>query len=466
MLLTITTTHRPATDLGYLLHKNPGRIQTFSLSFGEAHIFYPEATEERCTAALLLDVDPVSLVRGKAHENRPLEQYVNDRPYVASSFMSVALGRVFNTALAGKSQSHAYLVETEIPLEAKISVLPIRGGEEFLRKLFEPLGYKIETARLSLDEQFPEWGESQYFSVTLSCTKRLQDLLTHLYVLIPVLDNQKHYWVGDEEVEKLLRKGGGWLAAHPERENITQRYLKYRPNLAREALSRLLKEETAAAETEIEKSEKGETAEEILEKPLSLNEQRYQAVITALKKVNAKRIVDVGCGEGKLLRRLLEENFFEEIVGLDVSHRALEIAAERLRLERLPEKMRERIKLLHGSLTYRDKRLQGFDAATVVEVIEHLDKARLSAFERVLFEFARPATIVLTTPNVEFNVKFESLPEGKFRHADHRFEWTRAEFQTWANNVSERFNYKVSFLPVGGEDAELGAPTQMAVFSK
>lgn len=460
MLLTITTTHKPATDLGYLLHKNPNRIQTFPLGFGEALVFYPEAAEERCTVALLLDIDPVGLVRGKARENRPLEQYVNDRPYVASSFMSVALGRIFNTALAGKSQSHSELAETEIPLEAKISVLPCRGGEDLLRKLFEPLDYEVKAERLPLDEQFAEWGESQYFSVTLRARKRLQDLLTHLYVLIPVLDNEKHYWVGDEEVDKLLRKGSGWLAAHPERENITRRYLKHRSNLAREALSRLLKEETSAAEIETER----ETSEEILEKPLSLNEQRYQTVIAALKEANAKRIVDVGCGEGKLLRCLLEEKSFAEIVGLDVSHRALEIAAERLRLERLPEKMREKITLLHGSLTYRDKRLEGFDAATVVEVIEHLDAARLAAFERVLFEFARPKTIVLTTPNIEYNVKFDALPEGKFRHADHRFEWTRAEFQIWARGAAEKFNYEVSFQPVGQEDALVGTPTQMAVF--
>src|SRR5215216_90144 len=225
MLLTITTTHRPATDLGYLLFKNPARAQAFPLPFGEAHVFYPEATAERCTAALLLDVDPVGLVRnrrGPAGEGGSLEQYVNDRPYVASSFLSVAISRVLGSALGGRSKGKPELAAMPIPLRAKISVLPCRGGERFLRRLFEPLGYSVVAERHALDEQFSEWGESPYYTVQLNADVRLQDLLTHIYVLIPVLDNEKHYWVGDDEVEKLLKHGSGWLAAHPEKEEITK----------------------------------------------------------------------------------------------------------------------------------------------------------------------------------------------------------------------------------------------------
>jgi 3' terminal RNA ribose 2'-O-methyltransferase Hen1 len=465
MLLTITNTHAPATDLGYLLHKSPYRAQSFPLSFGRAHVFYTEASNEKCTVALLLDVDPVGLVRnrrGPSGEGRTLAQYVNDRPYVASSFLSVAIARVFGSAMSGRTKSHEELAETALPLRAKISVLPARGGEGFLRRLFEPLGYEVAARQHALDEKFPEWGESPYFTVELSSHVRLRDLLTHLYVLVPVLDNEKHYWVGDEEVEKLLHRGEGWLAAHPEREAIAHRYLKYRGSLANEALARLTAEETPDPDAE---EEAHDTEEERVERPLSLNERRLAAVLAALKAAEAKRVIDLGCGEGRLLKALLEERSFTEIVGMDVSHRALEMAANRLRLERLPAKMRERLKLIQGSLTYRDKRLEGFDAATVVEVIEHLDEARLSAFERVLFEFARPETVVLTTPNVEYNVMFEGLPAGSFRHKDHRFEWTRAEFRAWAEAVSERYGYKVRFLPVGDEDADCGAPTQMGVFT-
>jgi 3' terminal RNA ribose 2'-O-methyltransferase Hen1 len=380
-----------------------------------------------------------------------------------TSFLSVAISRVLGSALAGRSKGKPELAATPIPLRAKISVLPCRGGERFLRRLFEPLGYDVTAARHPLDEQFPEWGESQYYTVELSGKVRLQDLLTHIYVLIPVLDNEKHYWVGDDEVEKLLRHGTHWLASHPEKEEITKRYLKYRRDLAKDALARLVDEESPDPDIAevVHNSE-----EEAVERTLNLNEQRLNSVVAALRSTNAKRVLDLGCGEGKLLRVLLGDRAFEEIVGVDVSHRALQIANERLRVERMQARQRERIKLMQGSLMYRDQRLKGFDAATVVEVIEHLDQPRLAAFERVLFEFAKPAAVVLTTPNVEYNVRFESLPAGVFRHKDHRFEWTRGQFQEWAQRIGESYGYAVRFLPVGPEDDAVGAPTQMAVFER
>jgi 3' terminal RNA ribose 2'-O-methyltransferase Hen1 len=320
----------------------------------------------------------------------------------------------------------------------------------------------VSATRHPLDDKFPEWEESRYFSVVLRAVTRLKDLLTHIYVLVPVLDDDKHYWVGDAEVEKLLRHGEGWLREHPERELITSRYLKHQKRLAREALDRLIGEEEPAAD---ESAEIRAGEEEAIERPTSLAEQRIGSVIAALRSSGASRVVDIGCGEGRLLRELLKDKTFTEIVGMDVSHRALEVSAQKLRLENLPNAQRERIRLLHGSLTYRDKRLSGYDAATVVEVIEHQDPPRLAVFERVLFEFAKPQTVVLTTPNVEYNVKFEALPAGKLRHKDHRFEWTRTEFQTWAGTTAERFGYRVRFLPIGSEDPQLGSPTQMGIFS-
>jgi 3' terminal RNA ribose 2'-O-methyltransferase Hen1 len=466
LLLTITLAHTPATDLGYLLHKNPAACQQFTLPFGVAHVFYPEATLERCTAALLLDVDPVGLVRGRrgpAGEGRSLQQYVNDRPYAASSFLSVALSQVYGSALSGRSRERQALADSLLPLEAKLAVLPCRGGEEVLRRLFEPLGYAVTAQPHILDERFPDWGDSPYFTVRLQANTRLHDLLTHLYVLTPVLDGDKHYWVGDDEVEKLLRHGAGWLASHPEKELIANRYLKRRKSLAREALARLEAEEGPDPDVE---SEARATEERAVERPIRLNDQRMGAVLAVVKQSGAKRVLDLGCGEGTLLRSLLDDHSFEEIVGMDVSYRSLEVAQERLHLDRLPPRQRARIRLIHGSLTYRDPRLVGYDAATVVEVIEHLDPPRLAAFERVLFETARPRTVVVTTPNGEYNVRFATLPAGKFRHKDHRFEWSRPEFQAWAYRVGERFGYTVRFLPVGPEDPEVGSPTQMAVFSR
>ncbi len=471
MLLTISTTRVPATDLGYLLHKHPDRLQCFPMTFGQASVFYPEANAEKCTAALLLDVDPVGLVRGKSKsDDRPLEQYVNDRPYVASSFLSVALGKVFSTALSGRCKDRPELAETPIPLTVNLSVLPCRGGEKFLREMFEPLGYQVAAKPLILDAQFPEWGASPYFSVELQNTIRLADLLSHLYVLIPVLDDDKHYWVGDDEIEKLFRHGEGWLNAHPAREQIADRYLKRQRRLTRIAVAQLAESDNIDPDS-VEVSHQQE--EEVLEQRISLNEQRLDAVMEVLKASNVKRVVDLGCGEGKLLRLLLKESALakpsqriEQITGVDVSHRALEIATKRLQIERLSPAQQSRIQLIQSSLIYRDSRLTDFDAAAVIEVIEHLDLDRLAAFERVLFEFVRPKSAIVTTPNIEYNVKFENLPAGKFRHRDHRFEWTRAEFQTWANKVAERFGFAVEFRCVGTEDAEVGSPTQMAIFTQ
>jgi 3' terminal RNA ribose 2'-O-methyltransferase Hen1 len=363
--------------------------------------------------------------------------------------------------MGGRSKSRQDLAETAIPLEARIPVLPAKGGDELLRKLFEPLGYSVEARRLPLDERFPEWGESRYFDVTIRGTVRLQDLLTHLYLLVPVLDDDKHYWVGEDEIEKLLRRGKDWLTTHPERNVITDRYLSRQRSLTRQALLRLVEETT----TEDEAEERHEREEDSIEERISLHEQRHGAVLAALRASGAHSVLDLGTGEGRLLQSLLADRSFERITGMDVSHRSLERAAKRLRLDRMPPTQRQRIELIHGSLTYRDRRLEGFDAATVVEVIEHLDPSRLAAFERVLFEFAKPKAVVLTTPNAEYNVVWESLPAGTMRHKDHRFEWTRDQFTAWAQNVAYRFGYTVRFLPIGPEHPEHGPPSQMGVFS-
>lgn len=463
MLLTISTTYQPATDLGYLLYKHPAKVQCFNLAFGQAHVFYPEATPERCTAALLLDINPVDLVRGS--NDFSMSQYVNDRPYVASSFLSVAIAQVFGSALNGTCKERPELAQTPIPLEAKLSVLPSRGGEALLSRLFAPLGYTLNIEPHILDAQFPDWGMSPYCTVTLSQTIRLADLLAHLYVLVPVLDDDKHYYVGDAEVKKLLKRGEGWLAAHPERDLIVNRYLKHQGTLRRAALAQLIEdspEDPAALDAE-------EAAVEAQvagggERKANLHERRLEDVLTVLKQSGAQRVLDLGCGEGRLLKLLLQDRQFTQILGMDVSHRVLENAVERLRLEQMPEFQRQRIELIHGSLMYRDSRLEGFDAAAVVEVIEHLDPPRLAAFERVLFECAHPGMVVITTPNREYNVMWETLPAGAFRHKDHRFEWTRAEFQAWANGIGDRFGYTVHFLPVGPEDETVGAPSQMGVF--
>ncbi|AZQ38024.1 3' terminal RNA ribose 2'-O-methyltransferase Hen1 [Streptomyces cyaneochromogenes] len=477
MFLTITTTgspERPATDLGFLLHKHPEKSQAFSTSYGTAHVLYPEADAERCTAALLLEVDAVALVRrgkGKGRGGAPdaaLAQYVNDRPYAASSLLAVALSSVFSSAMRGVCNARPERAAQPLPLRIEVPALPARGGPELVRRLFEPLGWAVTVEPVPLDPQFPEWGDSRYVRLVLeSDALTLAEALRHLYVLLPVLDDAKHYWVAPDEVDKLLRVGEGWLPEHPEQKLITSRYLSRRWSLTREAMERLeLVRLAEADDSEVEEIDNAVEAEsETEEKPTPLAVQRRDAIIAALKASGAARVLDLGCGQGQLVQALLKDPAFTEIVGVDVSMRALTIAGRRLKLDRMGERQASRVTLFQSSLAYTDKRLGGYDAAVLCEVIEHLDLPRLPALEYAVFGAARPRTVLVTTPNVEYNVRWESLPAGHVRHGDHRFEWTREEFRTWARAVAERHGYGVEFVPVGPDDPEVGPPTQMAVFT-
>lgn len=362
MLLTVSTTHVPATDLGYLLHKHPERVQAFEVSVGTAQVFYPEATPQRCTAALLLEVDPVGLVRGRkgpAGDGFSLRQYVNDRPYAASSMVSVALAQVFGSALAGRCDARPELAASPIPLQLRLPALPCRGGPTLASRLFEPLGWQVDGRAIPLDEQFPAWGDSPYVDLLLAGTCRLADALNHLYVLLPVLDDAKHYWVSPDEVDKLIRAGAGWLGGHPERELITRRYLKHRGELVRSAIARLAEVDDAEPEA-LDNATAGPEVGDEPDRPVPIAEQRRGAVLAVLRAAGAHRVADLGCGEGALLAELLDDPTFTEIIGTDVSARALTVAARRLRLDGMPESRRERLSLFQSSLCYRDTRLPGW----------------------------------------------------------------------------------------------------------
>lgn len=518
MFLTISTTGtpgRPATDLGFLLHKHPDRAQQFSTSYGTAHVLYPEADDERCTAALLLEVDAPALARrgrGKGRGGAPdadLAQYVNDRPYAASSLLAVAIGAVFSTAMKGTCHARPELPGEARPLRVEVPALPARGGPELVRRLFEPLGWTVDVETVALDTEFPEWGDSRYVRLVLASERlTVAEALRHLYVLLPVLDGAKHYWVSADEVDKLMRAGEGWLPDHPEQWLITSRYLTRRWSLTRDAMERLeLVRLAQADDTTVEEvdnavedgadpegvptpsgpgeaehatdaagadstgstdgtgtTEAGETTAEG-DRKISLAVQRREAILASLRSRRAARVLDLGCGEGGLLRELLADPSFTEIVGTDVSVRALTIASRRLKLNRMGERQASRMRLFQGSLAYTDVRLKGYDAAVLSEVIEHVDPPRLPALEYAVFGAAHPATVIVTTPNAEYNVRWESLPAGHVRHRDHRFEWTRAEFRAWADEVAGRYGYEVTFAPVGPDDPEVGPPTQLALFA-
>ena len=466
MLLTITTTRGPATDLGYLLHKHPDRVQAFTLATGTAHVFYPEASPERCTAALLLEVDPVGLVRDRSDRKGgggELAQYVNDRPYAASSLFAVAIKEAFRTALTGRCDAKPELAAGTLPLELHVPALRCRGGAALAERVLAPLGWQVDARAVPFTPA--AWGDSPYLDLRLTGELRLADALNHLYVLLPVLDDAKHYWVAADEVDKLIRAGGDWLAGHQEKDLIARRYLSHQKRLTRSALARLAE----ADETEPEALDNAipaedEAAEADTRKPLAV--QRREAILAVLRERGARRVGDLGCGFGALTRELLADTRFEHVTAVDVSARALQLAARALKLDQLPERKRERLTIFQTSLTYRDARLAGLDAAVLMEVIEHLDPDRIPALERVVFGDAAPATVVVTTPNAEYNAHYETLPAGALRHRDHRFEWTRAEFRAWAAGVAGRHGYRARFLPVGPEDPADGPPTQLAVFTR
>ena len=468
MLLTITMTAEPASDLGFLLHKHPARLQSFDVSVGVAHVFYPEVGERRTTAALLLEVDPVGLVRGRhgpPGEGFALGQYVNDRPYAASSMLAVAIKEVFRTALTGRCASHQELADSPLPLALHIPALPCRGGIDLARRVFEPLGWQVSATAAPLDQTIPGWGDSRYLDIRLAGPVRLADALNHLYVLLPVLDDGKHYWVATDEVDKLIRAGGDWLAGHPEKELITRRYLAHQRELTRDALARLAEVDDSEPE-DLDNALEGARIVAAPDQPAPLSEQRRGAVLAVIRAAGARRVGDFGCGEGVLVRDLLADPAIEQVVATDVAARALQVAARKLRLERMSETQRNRLRIFQSSLTYRDDRLGGLDAAVLMEVIEHIDPPRLEAMERVVFGHAAPSTVIVTTPNVEHNVRYETLPPGTPRHRDHRFEWTRRQFRDWAGAVADRYGYRARFLPVGTDDPEVGPPTQLAVFDK
>ncbi|WP_442792095.1 3' terminal RNA ribose 2'-O-methyltransferase Hen1 [Micromonospora sp. NBC_01796] len=483
VLLTVSTTHRPATDLGYLLVKHPDRQHSFDVPTGTAHVFYPQADEDRCTAALLLDVDPLRLTaargrgRGRGAGSTPegftLGQYVNDRPYAASSLLSSALAKVFRSALHGASKDRPELAATPIPLEIGVPVLRCRGGAGLANLLFAPLGWTVTADAIPLDSTRPDWGDSRYVALTLRGTLRVADALNQLYVLLPVLDDAKHYWVAPDEIDKLLRAGEGWLARHPERGLITRRYLAHRRALAGAALARLaelrLIDDNAEPDTvdvadDAGSDEDANLPAEARRQPLAV--RRRAAVLAALAQVGAGRVLDLGCGGGALLADLIRDRRYTEIVGTDVSHRALSMAQRRLRLDRLPQRQQDRIKLWQSALTYRDDRLRGYDAAVLMEVVEHLDPPRLPALEGAVFGHAQPTTVVVTTPNSEYNVRYEGMAAGSMRHHDHRFEWSRAEFADWVNRVATGYGYTATITGVGDDDPVVGAPTQLAIFTR
>jgi 3' terminal RNA ribose 2'-O-methyltransferase Hen1 len=494
MLITFTCHTDRAPEVGHLLGKNPASVFEREFSGGTVWVFAPDVADDHLTVAMVTEIDAVGLVRGPTTFTG-LDGYVNDRPYVANSLTSVALNVAFRTAMSGESKALPERVGERMRWEVHVPAVACDGGERLIADLFEPLGYTVACARLPLDPRFPAWGMSDVYDVRLAGEQTTAAVFNHLYVMLPVLDNAKHYYVAESEAEKLVHRGGDWLRTHPARDLIARRYLRYRRPLVTSALAQLRDPDGTPAEEEQEAGAEIGLPEPVgLAQPSDaavptagvaleavpaaaaheahqahesgLHEQRLQAVMAAVRAVNATSLADLGCGEGRLLALALAERGLTRILGLDVSTRALTLAGRRLRLDDLAPAKRARIQIAQGSVLYRDARLRGFDVLAMVEVIEHLDPPRLGAMERIIFEHARPRRVVVTTPNREYNVVWEKLAPDALRHADHRFEWTRAECQSWAERVAATFGYTARREDIGPVEEGIGAPSQMVILDR
>lgn len=485
-MLNITTTVRPATDLGYLLGKHPDRLQSFPQTYGQAHVFYPVASAERCTATLLLEIDPLAITRraSGANPNAPfLQQYVNDRPYTANSHLAVAIASVFGSALNGNCSERPELAETPIPLEVEVPAIRCPHGEVLIPRFFEPLGYRLQVDSPLMDPRLPHLGPSRHHALTLSSEHlTLAQVLRHLYVLLPAMDNQKHYWIDRNEVDKLVRHSQDWLSGHPEAEVITRRYLGQRPHLTLRAMNALNTEpdldQPAPSEREpappaVPATDPQAESLPSADRPdqpaaLNLQQQRINDVFEILKSAAPSSVIDVGCGEGELAKLLVQQTKIPRITALDVSQRQLEIAARRLRSQSVIQAPFQRLNLIHASATYRDPRTAGHQAAVAMEIVEHIDPDKLAAFTELLLEPSDLTLVVVTTPNREFNRVYNHRHQrnDRLRHWDHRFEWDQPQFQAWAGHAAAAHGYSVDFRPVGAAHPQYGPPTQMAVFTR
>lgn len=466
MLLTITTTHQPATDMGYLLGKHPNRCQTFDFPWAKAHVFYPEASHERCTIALAVELLTHKLNpnnRGTAHSRQ--EHFVNDRAYAATSHLALVINQLFSQAYASQNKDKPELSNTPLPLEVWLPTVPRGRHPDTASQLFEPLGYTVAAKPLPLDQKKPDSGYSRHIDLTLSHTITMAEMLRHLYVLLPTMDGGKHHYIEQDDVEKLMRFGEGWLSTHPKRDMIVNSSMNEKRSFANKVVA-MLDEQNQAQEQPDENSPqetRHERQEAHVERGIGLNKMRRDAVLKAVKDSSPNSVIDLGCGEGTLTLALLQENPSFRVTAMDVSTRAMSTLERRA--GRLTPAQKDRLKTFHGSLSYRDRRLADHDTAVAMEVVEHIDEEKLSSFEDTVLAGARPKTLIVTTPNREYNAVFGMEP-GTRRHRDHRFEWDRQEFKKWANDSAAAHGYSVAILPIGPVDPSMGPPSQMAVFTR
>lgn len=460
----------PATDLGYLLHKHPDRVQSFATTQGEATVFYPVADADKCRAVLRVDGTDA-----RVDSHTDIDRHVNTIPYAASTRLVVALGKVFGDALAGRCTARPELVDHVWDVSVLIPSVPVRGTLT-PADVFEPLGWSVTARAEPLTPT--EWGDSDFVTLTLSGRFTVRDSLRHIAIALPALAGDKHYFVDDDDIDKLLRHGEGWLETHPRRDSIVRGYLKNLGALARDALTRLDPASTCDEESadqdlhdqdlhdrefrvgDLQGEDFGDDMAAdrrmaVGRRPLAA--ERIEAVAGMVRALGARSVLDVGCGEGRLLGTLSADGVFARLAGVDVSTDELGSATKRL-------ERRRGIELWQSSLLYTDARCRGFDVVVLMEVIEHIDRGRLPVAVDSVFETMQPGAVIVTTPNSEYNPVY-GITDG-FRHPDHRFEFTRDEFESWCRGVAADHSYTVTTSGIGQVSDDVGTPTQCAVFRR
>ena len=496
MYLTVKAAGPHAGMISHLLAKNPHNRYERNEKGARVRLIYSAFAEEKIEFTIFATPDPIDLVKGSPH-SYDITQYINDREFVVSSLFCSYIRPALGTALNGKPKAdYADWVEHVFPLEVTFGPVASNLPDAVIESLFTALGYEADIERGAAEYTFDLKSRSSVRNIRVSGQATLQQMLRQLFILMPVLDDYKHYYIGTEEIDKLQRYGEGWLQDHPQQELIIKRALRFAPLIAdyrklagdnvQKAAVNLLDTNTTDTDantlqqpgneqitTGITASQQGEAdtlsssadVQETAVPPIRLNELRYQAIVDQVSSLPRRRsVVDFGAGEGKLSVRLAGIEGVEQVYAVEPSAYAGLRALERFgKLEREGQQIVPR--LVTGSLFYRDDQWAGQDVIILCEVIEHINEHRLPQVMATLLDEYHPETLIMTTPNREYNAVYE-MEEQEIRHTDHRFEWTRAE---WADHCQDWVSgrpYEVSLHGIGDISEIHGQPTQMAVFRR
>ncbi|WP_141431100.1 3' terminal RNA ribose 2'-O-methyltransferase Hen1 [Bacillus sp. 03113] len=446
MQLSVKAVGDGAKILSYLIAKNPYNLYDRDEKSNRVRLVYTVFDEKEVEVVIFVTPDPVELVRNSANAF-DITQYINDREFAVSSLFCTNIRKALGTALNGKPKEE-YQKWVNHPFELHMNFGPVAShlSDENIVELLHPLGYIVEIERGETNYSFELKQRSSSRFIHLKGQQTIQQALRHLFILIPVIDNYKHYFIDEHEIEKLVRYGEGWLDSHPLREYIIKQSLRF---------SELINQFPSLAKKDDE--EEHSSAPKV-----RLNELRYQAVVEKIKSLSQRAsIVDFGSGEGKLSVRLSNIPDVKEVLAVEPSETAQLRAIQRFEKASYNQTHVSPTPIL-GSLFYYDERLLNKDVMILCEVIEHIDEYRLPNIMKTIFREYQPKTLIVTTPNREYNEVYAM--DEIVRHSDHRFEWTRQEFkskcETWIKNVL----YSMEFEGIGLEHEEYGHPTQMCTF--